>query len=142
MGIVRFFEVDIEDTQRVDRALMRVKGIGFSMAYAIVKAAGIDRNKKFADLTDDEMKRLEQVIRDPKSHGIPEFMLNRRRDFWTNESRHLVASEISMVLREDIRRLKKIRSYRGIRHELGLPVRGQRTKSTFRKNKKTKLKKK
>lgn len=142
MGIIRFFEVDIDDTLRVDRALMKIRGIDFSMSKAIIEASGIDPNKTFAELSEDELKKIEEVIRDPLSHGIPEFLLNRRRDFWTNESKHLVASEINMVLREDIRRLKKIRSYRGIRHELGLPVRGQRTKSTHRKNKKTKLKKK
>ena len=142
MGIIRFFEVDIEDTQRVDRALMRIKGISFSMAHAIIEVSGMDPNKKFADMSEDDLKKLEEIIRNPQEHGIPEFLLNRRRDYWTNESKHIVASDINMVLREDVRRLKKTRSYRGIRHESKLPLRGQRTRSTHRRNKKTKLRKK
>jgi len=59
-------------------------------------------------------------------------MLNRRIDPSTGESKHLVSSELSLAIRSDIDFMKKIRCYKGIRHELGLPVRGQRTKSSFR----------
>ena len=62
-------------------------------------------------------------------------MVNRRRDPYDGVSRHVVGNELVLTVKQDIERLKRIRCYRGIRHELGLPVRGQRTRSTFRKGK-------
>ena len=56
-------------------------------------------------------------------------MRNRRKDLYTGKDLHLIGSEIDLIKREDINLLKKIRAYRGIRHEKGLPVRGQRTRS-------------
>jgi len=60
-------------------------------------------------------------------------MKNRRSDPETGEEKHLVGTDLDMKKDFDIRRMKKIRSYRGIRHTSGLPVRGQRTRSNFRK---------
>ena len=134
-------ETDIDSGIRIDRALMKIKGISFSFAHAVVKALGIE-GKSMEELGEDGLKRLEDCIRNPSKYGIPSFLLNRRKDFYTGEDAHLTVSQLAVKLREDIMRLKKIRSYRGIRHELGLPVRGQRTQSTFRKNKKVKIKKK
>lgn len=60
-------------------------------------------------------------------------MLNRQKDLATGENKHLLGQNILLTLREDLNTLKKIRCYRGIRHERGLKVRGQRTKSTGRR---------
>ena len=62
--------------------------------------------------------------------------MNRRRDFSTNESKHLIGSDLDLVKEFDIKRLKGIRSYRGLRHALGQPTRGQKTRSNFRTNRK------
>ena len=67
---------------------------------------------------------------------IPDYLLNRRGDFKTNENKQLVSSDLELQKEFDIKRLKKIKSYRGYRHASGLPLRGQGTKSNFRKNKK------
>ena len=56
------------------------------------------------------------------------------KDYVTGEDIHLIESDLDMTLRDDLNRMKKTRSYKGRRHEVGLPVRGQRTKSTFRKS--------
>jgi small subunit ribosomal protein S13 len=61
------------------------------------------------------------------------WMLNRQKDLVTGENKHLLGQDILLTLREDLNTLKKIRCYRGIRHERGLKVRGQRTKSTGRR---------
>ena len=60
-------------------------------------------------------------------------MLNRRKDFETGRDLHLVGTDVDIAVRSDIGRERRIRSRRGIRHELGLPVRGQRTRTTGRK---------
>jgi len=63
---------------------------------------------------------------------LPEFLLNRRKDFETGEDAHLIGTDLDMKKEFDIRRLKKIRSYRGLRHAFKHPTRGQRTRSNFR----------
>jgi small subunit ribosomal protein S13 len=63
-------------------------------------------------------------------------VLNRRIDFETGEKGHLTGSDLDLKKEFDIKRLKKIKSYKGLRHNVGLPVRGQRTKANFRRNRK------
>lgn len=83
-------------------------------------------------LSDEQLKKLEDVMKNPGSYGIPYHMLNRRGDPQTGQNKHLISSELNFAIKSDIDAMKKMRSYKGIRHELGLPVRGQRTRSSFR----------
>lgn len=132
-GIVRIAEVDIEGEKKIRNALLKVKGIGKSLARGISLAAGIDPELMIGSLNDEQIKKLEDVIKNPIKYGIPYHMLNRRFEPSTGEHKHLVSSELRLAIRADIDSMKKIRAYKGIRHELGLPVRGQRTRSSFRK---------
>ena len=59
-------------------------------------------------------------------------MVNRRKDIETGEDRHLVGVDLKFMQEQDIKRMIKIKSYKGVRHMFGLPVRGQRTRSSFR----------
>lgn len=130
--IVRLAGMDLRGERSVRLALADLKGVNRSMARAVAHAADVDVSAKIGSLRDKDIKRLDEALRDPKAHGIPSWMLNRRRDIETGGDKHLVGGEIEMALRSDIGRERHIRSYRGIRHELGLPARGQRTKSTGR----------
>jgi small subunit ribosomal protein S13 len=94
---------------------------------------GLDLNQKIGYLSDDQITEVEKGMRNPEKLNIPDWMLNRRNDYETGKTSHLIESDLMMRLRDDLNRMKKIRSYKGRRHEVGLPVRGQRTKSTFRK---------
>lgn len=132
-NIVRLAGRDLKGTRRIQAALSGLKGIGSSMAKAIVRAAGIDSTHKVGELTDDQIEELENVLDDPMEYGVPKFMVNRREDYDTGEDLHLLGGDIEMVEREDISREKDMESRRGIRHRRGLPVRGQRTRSTGRK---------
>jgi len=132
-GIVRVCETNIDGTKKLSQAILNIKGIGYTLCFSIPKVAGLDSNKLLGELTEEEVKKLEDVIRIPIKFKIPEFMVNRRNDRTTGESKHIVESEILLTKKSDIDVLKKIRSYKGIRHERGLPVRGQRTRSSFRK---------
>ncbi len=104
-------------------------------ANAVCYLAGIDKNKLTGELNDDEVKKLEEVIKNPSKFGMPIWMLNRRKDYETGENKHLLVSDLDFTKENDIKRLKKIKAYRGVRHMFGLPVRGQRTRSNFRPNK-------
>ncbi|MEM5872478.1 MAG: 30S ribosomal protein S13 [Candidatus Aenigmatarchaeota archaeon] len=132
-GIVRIAEVDLDGTKKVRNAILGIKGIGKSLAIGIPRAAGIDSEALLGSLNDEQIKKLEDVIKNPYNYGIPYYMLNRRFDPFTGEHRHVVSSELKLTTKADIDFMKKIRCYKGIRHELGLPVRGQRTRSSFRK---------
>ncbi|MFX0093143.1 MAG: 30S ribosomal protein S13, partial [Candidatus Hodarchaeota archaeon] len=83
-------------------------------------------------LTDAEVEKIEEITRSPKDHKIPHFLLNRRKDLETGEDIHVASIDIPVYLKDDLDRLKKINCYRGIRHKLGLRVRGQRTRTSGR----------
>ena len=141
-GIVRVAEADIRGERKVGIALLRVKGVGQSLARAIPIAVGIDPHVMIGSLEDEQLKKLEDAVKNPIKYGIPYHMVNRRRDPRTGEDIHLVSSELRFTVKSDIDSLKKIRAYRGIRHELGLPSRGQRTRASFRKGKRVGVMKK
>ncbi len=131
--IIRIEGVDLDGNKKVELALTGMKGIGINLSRNIVRASGIDANVKFGDLDDGAVEKIKMVLADPKKFDIPVWMFNRRKDYETGKDRHVFEAQLAIANREDINRLKRIRSYRGIRHGLGLPVRGQRTKSSFRK---------
>ena len=131
-GIVRISEIDLDGSKRVRNAILGIKGIGKSLANGIVTASGLDSEALLGSLTEEQVHKLEDVMKNPSNYGIPYHMLNRRADPSTRENRHLVSSELKLAVKSDIDFMRKIRCYKGIRHELGLPVRGQRTRSSFR----------
>lgn len=131
-GIVRIIDVDVDGSRKITRALLKIKGVGQSLARAIPIAAGIDATLRIGMLTDEQIKKLEDVIRNLSKYNIPYHMLNRRKDTLTGENKHLISSDLTFSKKTDIDLLKKIQAYRGVRHQLGLPVRGQRTRSSFR----------
>jgi len=129
--IVRILSKDIEGNTKIYSGLTKVKGISWSLANAICESLKIDKNKKIGALTKEEIERLTKFMENPK---IPKFLKNRRQDLETGSDKHIIGSNLELTKEFDIKRLKKIRSYRGLRHSVGLPLRGQRTKSHFRKN--------
>ncbi|RLJ00136.1 MAG: 30S ribosomal protein S13 [Candidatus Aenigmatarchaeota archaeon] len=130
--IVRIGETNIDGNKGIARGIMSIKGVSFMFANAVSKVSGFE-NKKIGELSEDELKRLEDIILNPTKYGIPSWLLNRRRDMSTGEDKHLTASQLQLTTKLDINFMKKIKTYKGIRHALGLPVRGQRTRSSFRK---------
>jgi small subunit ribosomal protein S13 len=130
--IVRLSNSDINGEKNVVYGLASIKGVGLHMATLIADKAGINRYTKIGDLSDAQVEKLQESINDI-GNTAPGWMLNHRKDYDTGEDLHLVSSEIDLKLRDEINIMKKIRSYRGIRHERGLPVRGQRTRANNRK---------
>ena len=111
--MARIAGVDLPKSERVEIGLTRIFGIGRSLSSKILSETNINPNTRVKDLTDDEIVKIRNVIeRDYRVEG------DLRR-------------EISMC----IKRLIDIGSYRGLRHRLGLPVRGQRTKTNARTRK-------
>jgi small subunit ribosomal protein S13 len=129
--IVRIISQDIEGNMKLYAGLTKIKGISWSMANGICKALKIDKNKKVGSLNEEEKKKISEFIKNPQ---LPSFLLNRKFDPETGEEKHLTGTDLELTNDFDVKRLKKIKSYRGYRHSSGLPMRGQRTKSNFRRN--------
>ena len=131
--MIRLISRDIEGRVKIYAGLTKIKGVSWALSNAICKILKIDKNRKMGSLNDEELKKITEFVKNPKA---PKHLLNRRNDFETGEDKHLVGSDLELRKDFDLKRLKKIKSYRGYRHLLGLPSRGQKTKSNFRKNRK------
>lgn len=130
--IVRIANTDINGDKKLVHGLTSIKGIGMHMGSLIANETGIDKNSKMGDLTDSQIEKIQKAL-DNIINSAPGWMLNHRKDYETGEDIHLIGPEIDMRLRDEINIMKKIRSYKGIRHERGLTARGQRTRANNRK---------
>ena len=132
--LVRISRKDVNGNKTIEQALTEIKGVGISLSKTMCRILDLDLEAKIGYIADEDVLRIEEILENPQDFGIPRWMLNRREDYETGEDIHLIESYLDMTLRDDLNRMKKTRSYKGRRHEVGLPVRGQRTKSTFRKS--------
>jgi len=131
--LVRVAATDLDGERPVEIALKRVKGISQMMSNAICTVSGIDCSRKIGSLSEAEIQKLEEIIKDPMKFGVPVWAVNRRRDIMTGADMHLTGPDLDMTTKFDVQRMVDMKSYKGVRHMLGLPVRGQRTRSSFRK---------
>ena len=130
--IVRILSKDIEGKMQIYPGLTKIKGVSWGISNAICKILKIDRSRQIGSLTEEEVKKITEFMKNPQ---IPLYLKNRKKDFDTGEDKHIIGVDLELKKEFDIKRLKKIKSYRGFRHMAGLTMRGQRTKSHFRKNK-------
>jgi len=130
--IIRIANTDIDGEKNVVMGLAQIKGIGRHMAVLIADATRIDKKVKIGKLTDAQIEKIKEILENIHNTA-PGWMLNHRKDIDTGNDIHLISSEVDLRLRDDVNLLKMIRSYRGIRHESGLSVRGQRTRANNRK---------
>lgn len=108
----RLSGIDIPNEKRIDIALTYIYGIGSKVAKDILKKAKVDANIRTKNLTSDELKNIQAAIETMPTEG-----------------------ELKKIIRDNIETLKRIQAYRGVRHMMGLPVRGQRTKTNARTRK-------
>ncbi len=108
--MVRLLGINLPDNKKIDYALTLLFGIGWNRSNKILNQAKIDKSKKVSELSEDNYKKIIAII----------------------EENYKVEGELREELNENIKRLKEIGCYRGIRHLRGLPVRGQRTRSNAR----------
>jgi len=102
--------VTLPDEKRIDYALTTLYGIGWTNVKAVLSQTGVDANKKVKEVSEEEFKKILEII----------------------ETNYKVEGYLREAVNENIKRLREIGSYRGIRHVRGLPVDGQRTKSNAR----------
>ena len=131
--IVRLHGTNVDGTKMVPYALTEVKGVGVRLARAIVKQLALDPTERLGNLSDADVRRLEDAVEKPQSVGLPTWMVNRRKDPMTGEDLHMLTSDLDLRNKDDIDLMRETRSWKGDRHSKGLKVRGQRTKTTARK---------
>jgi len=129
--IVRIANTDIDGEKKLVRGLTSIKGIGMHMSTLIISETNIDKDIKIGNLTDAQIEKIKDAL-DNINNSAPKWMLNNRKDYETGKNIHLIGIDIETRLREKINIMKKIRCYKGIRHERGLPARGQRTRANNR----------
>lgn len=131
--IIRMFGTDLPGKEKAYHALTSIRGISNRLARVILKKAEIDPDMRFGLAKDTEIKKIEEIIKNMEENGIPGWMFNRQKDLVRGGNYHVISSDLMLVLKSDLDRMKRTRSWKGIRHELGLKVRGQHTKTTGRK---------
>ncbi len=132
--LVRMMGKDIRGDLKAGSALTKINGISWTFANAICKILKLDRKQRIQDIDKKELSKIEEFIKSPKVLG---FLKNRQKDFEDGEDKHISGADLKLKKDFDIKRLKKIKSYKGIRHAANLPVRGQKTKANFRRNRKS-----
>ncbi len=110
MATVRIAGVVLPQQKRIEAALPYIYGVGWSRSAEILKAVKIDPNKRTHELTESEINKLKEYI----------------------DSKFKVEGALRQEITQNIKRLKEIGAYRGIRHIRGLPTHGQRTKTNSR----------
>jgi len=131
-AIVRVAATDLDGEKPLIHALKGIKGISQVISNAICVVSGIDPSAKLGSLKEADIQKLEEIIKDPIKFGVPVWAVNRRKDFATGGDMHLTGPDLDMMTKFDVQRMVDMKSYKGVRHMLGLPVRGQRTRSSFR----------
>lgn len=128
--LVRILGYDIPGSKNVYTGLTRIKGISWTISNAACIKLGMPKSKKISELSKADIQQIEKFLRELP---VFDFLKNRRNDVETGKTAHYFGTDLDMKRDFDIRRLREIKSYRGIRHALKQPSRGQRTRSHFRR---------
>lgn len=133
--IVRICNTDLDGNKSLLQGMRKIRGVSFMFANMACNLIGVNGNQKAGVVPEESIKKIDEFLRNPQNAGCPPWMMNRRKDPDTGADMHLITTDLFLARDNDVKMMKKIRSYRGVRHALGLPVRGQRTRSNFRKTK-------
>ncbi|MHA1473812.1 MAG: 30S ribosomal protein S13 [Promethearchaeota archaeon] len=125
-NLLRILGTSIEGHRKVAFGLSQIRGVGRRLAQAVVRVAGIDPDIRIGLITEEQQQKLVDIIKEP-------WMVNRQKDIRTGEYRHISGTDLELLLKYDIDKMKRTRSWKGIRHMYGLKVRGQRTRTTGRR---------
>ena len=130
--IVRVADTDLPGEGKLVNTLPEIKGIGTRSGLALIRAIGLNPDKIVGELEDAEIELINESVEKIDEY-LHKCMLNRIKDYETGNDLHFVSIDVSTMVGDDINRMKKIKSYKGVRHQSGHKVRGQRTYSNGRK---------
>jgi len=131
--LVRVMSTDIKGDLPIHLGLTRIKGVNRRLATLIANKLEISLDTRIGTLTEKSIKDIEAILANPLEYNIPPYLLNRRKDRFSGEDRHITEAQLVLTTKQDIERYIRTRSRRGIRHQYGLKVRGQRTRTHGKK---------
>ncbi|VVB57217.1 30S ribosomal protein S13 [uncultured archaeon] len=135
-GIVRIAGRDLKGQWSVPRALRAVKGLGLNLGQVasriVMHELKLTPKTMIGELDEAQMKKIEEILAHPHKFGAPVYLLNRQREFATNETHHLIAVDLGYAVKQDVEHEKDAYTWKGYRHAYGQKVRGQHTRSTGR----------
>ncbi len=129
--IVRIMNSDIDGNKSMMMGIQNIKGVGPRVAAVVAKRTGIKPSEKMGNLSEAQTDAIEKVVASYPEFA-PSWAVNRQNDVESGEDTHIFGVDLDIVKKDDINRLKMIRCYKGVRHEQGQKVRGQRTRSNGR----------
>ena len=129
--IVRVANTDLDGTRSTALALTSVHGVGLRLAETTCRLAHVDPHEMLGNLPEPTVDGLETLLQTLPT-VVPPWMVNHPTEPVLGESPHLLGADLDSRRRDDVNVMKMIRSYRGVRHERGQKVRGQRTRSNGR----------
>ncbi len=130
--IVRIANKDIKGERPLSLALGDVEGIGDRLASILLKKFQLEPKMQIGELSEDKILEIRKYVENKEYDDMPVWLLNHRRDITTGKNLNLLSNDLKLQINDDINLMKKMRSYRGVRHERGHKVRGQRTRSNGR----------
>ena len=133
--ILRVLNTNVDGRTKVMYALTQIRGIGRRFSNLVCKKAEIDMGKRAGELSAAELESLMVIVSNPRQFRIPDWFLNRQKNYKDGKYLQQVSNQLDTTFRDDLERLKKIRNHRGLRHYWGIRVRGQHTKTTGRRGK-------
>ena len=131
-NLIRMLGTSIDGTKTLALGLSDIRGLNRRLALAIIRLMGLEPASRIGMLTDEQLEKIEKAIKDPLALGVPVWMINRPKDPRTGENRHISGNDIDLVNKMDVDRMKRLRSWKGLRHMYNLKVRGQHTRTTGR----------
>ena len=130
--IIRIANTDVSGEERLAVALTSIRGVGHRISKTVIIQLGLNPNEMAGKLTDKNVDDIEEAIT-KLNENVPNWLLNRQKDYDSGKDIHSVSVDLKMIHDDDLNRMKKVKSYKGIRHASGHKVRGQRTYSNGRK---------
>lgn len=130
--IIRLADTDLDGLKPLGMALSSVKGVGQRVAVTLCEIAQLERGRLTGTLLPDEVARLLEAL-ETFPEVAPVWMLNRQRDLESGDELHLFGQDLSLTHEDDISRMRRMKSYRGVRHATRQKVRGQRSRSNGRR---------
>jgi len=131
--LVRISGKDLNGSKKLVVALSDLKGVGYNFAHMVTTKLSLDPSVRLGMLTEEQVKDVEAAVLNATRSSLPSWYYNRRKDPQTGESKQLLGADLDFVQKNDIEAERDIQSWKGVRHSLGLKVRGQRTRTTGRK---------
>ncbi|HXW36856.1 MAG TPA: 30S ribosomal protein S13 [Nitrososphaerales archaeon] len=131
--LVRMSGKDLDGSKKLVVALADLRGVGDNFARSIVARLELDPRVRLGTLSEEQVKEIEKAVQATSASDLPGWYYNRRKDPETGSTGQLIGTDLEIANKNDVQKEKDAQSWKGVRHSLGLKVRGQRTRTTGRK---------